>query len=309
MQKHNSEKGKSTLLKDLLVRKEIGFIMEAHSALSGRIVEEAGFEAIWASGLTISSLLGVRDRNEISWTQVLDVVEYISDATTIPILLDGDTGHGDFNNFSRLVKKLVQRKIGGVCIEDKLFPKVNSFIGENQELASISDFVSKIKAGQDAKLDKDFCIVARTEALVSGYGEAEALKRIDAYCKAGADAILIHSKSEDGNDVLNIINKYQYDCPIVIVPTKYYKVPTQKFVDAGVSAIIWANHTLRASIISMKEVVSEIYKSQSLLNVENNIASLSEVFRLNGENEFRELEKKYLNFHFDESSINSKEIA
>src|SRR5215831_13119071 len=126
---------KATQLKRLIQSEEMGFLMEAHSGLSARIAEEAGFAGIWASGLSISASLGVRDNNEASWTQVLEVVEFMSDATDIPILLDGDTGYGNFNNMRRLVKKLEQRDVAAVCIEDKLFPKTNSFIGcERQPL-------------------------------------------------------------------------------------------------------------------------------------------------------------------------------
>src|SRR5690348_11655815 len=110
---------KTTQFKQLLHSNEIEFLMEAHNGLSAKIVEETGFKGIWASGLSISAALGVRDNNEASWTQVLDVVEFMSDATTIPILLDGDTGYGNFNNMRRLVHKLEQRGVAAVCIEDK----------------------------------------------------------------------------------------------------------------------------------------------------------------------------------------------
>src|SRR5687768_9288073 len=118
---------KAARFHQLLHAPELAFACEAHNALSGRIVEEAGFQAIWASGLSISAALGVRDSNEASWTQVLEVLEFMADATTIPILVDGDTGYGNFNNMRRAVQKLIQRGIGGICIEDKLFPKTNSF--------------------------------------------------------------------------------------------------------------------------------------------------------------------------------------
>ena len=128
---------KTTQLKRLLNSQSLDFLMEAHNGLSAKIVEEAGFKAIWGSGLSISAQLGVRDNNEASWTQVLEVVEFMADATSIPILLDGDTGYGNFNNMQRLVKKLEQRGVAGVCIEDKLFPKTNSFIkGTAQPLAA-----------------------------------------------------------------------------------------------------------------------------------------------------------------------------
>ena len=155
--------------------------MEAHNGLSAKIVEEAGFEGIWASGLSMSAALGVRDSNEASWTQVLEMLEFMADATSVPILVDGDTGYGNFNNVRRLVKKLCQRGIAGVCIEDKLFPKTNSFIGENQPLADVDEFCGRIKAGKDSQSDDDFQIVARIEALIAGWGMDEALRRAEAY--------------------------------------------------------------------------------------------------------------------------------
>ncbi|MDT0635025.1 isocitrate lyase/phosphoenolpyruvate mutase family protein, partial [Spectribacter hydrogenooxidans] len=125
--------GKGRALRRLLASPDTEFLMEAHNGLSARIAQEAGFAGLWGSGLTLSAQAAVRDNNELSWTQVVDQLELMSDATDIPILLDGDTGYGDFNNLRRLVRKLEQRDIAGVCVEDKLFPKTNSFIrGETQ---------------------------------------------------------------------------------------------------------------------------------------------------------------------------------
>ena len=185
---------KTSKLKNLLKTQELDFIIEAHNGISARIAEEAGFKGIWASGLALSAQYGVRDNNEASWTQIVDMVEFMADVTSIPILLDGDTGYGNFNNMRRLVRKLEQRGIAGVCIEDKLFPKKNSFIsGEKQELADIDEFCGKIAAGKDSHLDPNFCIVARVEAYIAGWETKEAIRRAEAYHKAGADAILIHS--------------------------------------------------------------------------------------------------------------------
>ena len=148
----------------------LSFLMEAHNGLSAKIVEEAGFRGVWASGLTISAALGLRDSNEASWTQVLDVLEYMADATTLPILVDGDTGYGNFNNVRRLVRKLCERGLAGVCIEDKLFPKTNSFIGEAQPLADTDEFCGRIKAGKESKTDDEFVLAARLEVLIRGIG-------------------------------------------------------------------------------------------------------------------------------------------
>lgn len=119
---------KTSQLKRMILSNQLEFIMESHNGLSAKIVEETGFKGIWAGGLSISAALGVRDNNEASWTQVLEIVEFMTDATTIPILFDGDTGYGNFNNVRRLVRKLEQRDVAGLCIEDKIFPKCNSFI-------------------------------------------------------------------------------------------------------------------------------------------------------------------------------------
>ena len=168
---------KTTQFKQMLQSDQVEFLMEAHNGLSATIVEEAGFKGIWGSGLSISAALGVRDNNEASWTQVLDVMEFMSDATGIPILLDADTGYGNFNNVRRLVHKLEQRNVAAMCMEDKLFPKTNSFIGgEQQPLAAIDEFAGKIKAAKDTQSDPDFCVVARVEAFIAGWGLGEAIE-------------------------------------------------------------------------------------------------------------------------------------
>ena len=281
-------------LRDMLLSPGLEFLMEAHDGLSAKIVEEAGFKGVWASGLSVSAALGVRDSNEASWTQILEVLEFMADATALPILVDGDTGWGNFNNMRRAVAKLCQRGIAGICIEDKLFPKTNSFIGEGQPLAGIDEFCGKIKAGKDSQSDPDFAVVARVEALIAGWGLDEALKRAEAYHAAGADAILIHSKRSDAGEVLEFTRQWAGRCPVVIVPTKYYDTPTDDFRAAGVSVAIWANHNLRAAITAMRDVSRRIFRDQNLAGVEAGIASVGDIFELAGNSELAAAEKRYL---------------
>jgi phosphoenolpyruvate phosphomutase len=282
-------------LRNLLTSDRLEFLMEAHNGLSARIVSQAGFSAIWASGLAISAQYGVRDNNEASWTQVLEMLEFMADAGDLPILLDGDTGYGNFNNVRRLVRKLEQRGIAGVCIEDKQFPKTNSFIGgERQPLAEIDEFCGRIKAGKDSQSDPDFSIVARVEALIAGWGMDEALRRAEAYHAAGADAILIHSKLRRPDEILEFMREWGGRAPVVIVPTKYYSTPTEVFRNAGVSAVIWANHLVRAATAAMESVAQEICTTQTLVNVEDRIAPVSEIFRLQGAEEYERAERIYL---------------
>lgn len=289
-----SELRKTTRFRTMLTSPETSFIMEAHNGLSAKIVEETGFEGVWASGLSISTALGVRDSNEASWTQVLEVLEFMADATTVPILVDADTGYGNFNNFRRLVNKLIQRDIAAVCIEDKLFPKTNSFLGSNQPLADVDEFCGKIKAGKDAQMDDDFSVVARVEALIAGWGLDEALRRAEAYHEAGADAILIHSKESIADEILAFAKEWANRSPVVIVPTKYYATPTQHFRDAGINLIIWANHNLRAAITSMRETSRQIYENENLFWAEENVARLGDVFTIAGNAELADAEDRYL---------------
>jgi phosphoenolpyruvate phosphomutase len=286
---------KTTQLRNLLRSPQLEFLMEAHSGLSAKIVQEAGFKGIWGSGLSISAALGVRDSNEASWTQVVEVADFMNDATSLPILLDADTGYGNFNNVRRLVRKLEQRRIAGMCIEDKLFPKTNSFInGEQQSLSEIEEFTGKIKAAKDTQQDPDFCVIARLESLIVGHGVPEAVERAWAYHQAGADALLIHSKRPTPEQILAFMREWKQTCPVVIVPTSYFTTPVEVFEAAKISVVIWANHLMRASITAMQSAAAKIHRSRSLAEVENEIASLQEVFRLQEAAELEAAEAQYL---------------
>lgn len=290
-----SPSGKTTRLRQLLESAQLEYLMEAHNGISARVVEQAGFKGIWASGLALSAQYGVRDSNEASWTQIVDMLEFMSDITQIPILLDGDTGYGNFNNMRRLVKKLEQRGIAGVAIEDKQFPKLNSFIdGERQALADIDEFCGKIKAGKDSHEDADFCIVARVEALIAGWGMSEALRRAEAYHAAGADAILIHSKLSRPDEVLDFTREWDNRAPLVIVPTKYYSTPTDVFGQAGISVVIWANHMIRAAVAAMERIAAEVRETESVADIEDKIASVDRLFELQGADELTRAQQRYL---------------
>jgi phosphoenolpyruvate phosphomutase len=286
---------KASQLKNLLMSNQLEYFLESHNGLSAKIVQEAGFKGIWASGLAISSAFGVRDCNEASWTQVLETLEFMSDVTDIPILLDADTGYGNFNNVRRLIKKLEQRSVAGVCIEDKIFPKTNSFInGNSQSLAPVEEFCGKIKAAKDTQVDKDFCVVARTEAFIVGKGLEEALERCTKYYQAGADAVLVHSACTTAEQIILFMQHWQENCPVIIVPTAYYKTPTQVFKELGIRLILWANHMVRASIYQMQKVATIIYQQESVEMIDAEIVPLKEVFKLQNFEELHKAENKYL---------------
>ena len=287
---------RTTQLRRLVSRPEITFLMEAHDGVSARIAAEAGFEGVWASGLTMSASFGVRDNNELSWSQVVDHVAFMADAAgPVPVLIDGDTGYGNFNNMRRLVRKLEQAGVAGVTIEDKLFPKTNSFLrSELQPLADVEEFCGKIKAGKDSQADPDFVLVARVEALIAGWGLAEAIRRAEAYHLAGADAILIHSRQSSAAEIFAFLDEWANRAPVVLVPTKYWRTPTAEYRARGVSVVVWANHLLRAAISAMQATARRLHEDETLIEVEPQVAPLPEVFRLQGDEELEQAERRYL---------------
>jgi phosphoenolpyruvate phosphomutase len=283
----------STTLRKLILSNDLSFLMEAHDGLSAAIAERAGFKGLWASGLSISSALGYRDANEASWTQVVDVVERMVDATSVPILVDGDSGFGNFNNARIVAKKLEQRGASGVCLEDKGFPKMNSFVGDRHPLAEIDEFSGRLKAVKDTT-GSDFILVARIEALIAGHGLDEALVRADAYAEAGADAILIHSRKSVPDEILAFAKEWNNKLPVVIVPTKYYKTPVSAYREAGISTVIWANHSMRAAIAGMRDICGRIQSQESIAVIEDEVAGLEELFSLIRYDELASAEEQYL---------------
>lgn len=286
----------STNLRELINSNDLSFIMEAHDGMSAKVVEKTGFKAIWASGLSLSTSLGYRDNNELSFSQVADQCYHIARCVNIPVLVDCDTMYGDFNTARTALQLFERSGVGGVVIEDKVFPKKNSFLNNGLDaLADPEEFALKIRSLQDSKTDKDFVIIARVESFLVGAGLEDALKRARLYVDEGhADAILIHSKKPDGSEIMQFMETFDRDVPVVIVPTKYYTVPTAVWERLGVSSIIWANHNMRSALTAMRETCQKIYYDQSLMGVEDKIVSVSEVFRFQGNDELEKLEEIYL---------------
>jgi phosphoenolpyruvate phosphomutase len=166
--------------------------------------------------------------------------------------------------------------------------------GERQPLADVVEFAVKIAAGKDTQSDPNFCIVARVEALIAGWGMDEALRRAEAYRAAGADAILIHSKLSRPDEIVTFAREWARRSPLVIVPTRYYSTPTEVFREAGISTVIWANHLVRSAVSAMQSVAKEIFESQTLVNVEDRIVSVNEIFRLQDADEYSAAERLYL---------------
>jgi phosphoenolpyruvate phosphomutase len=283
---------KCDALSDLFNRSELDFLLGVHDALSARIAQDSGFPGVWISGLGLSAASGLRDSNELSWTQVMERVELISDRLAVPALVDIDTGYGDFNNVRLVMRRLERADIGGACIEDKLFPKTNSFIGDGQDLAMVEEFCGRIKAAKDT-VGSDVYLVARCEALVSGRPLEEALQRCHSYVDAGADAVLIHSKSSTPDQILSFAHAWQSHRPLAIVPTKFSQVPPATFNAAGISVAIWANQSLRAAISAMMSLSEALIEQRSMIDLESTIAHLDRVFELTDNGELEAAKLRY----------------
>lgn len=283
---------KCTALKTLIASK-MSILMEAHNGISAKIVEETGFSGIWASGFTMASALGLRDANELSWTQVLNNVEHIADAVGIPVLVDGDTGFGNFNNARRLVRKLEQRGVAGVCLEDKSYPKANSFSAAHHTLVTTQEFSGKIRAALDHRVDQDFCVVARTEALISGATITEALDRAEAYREAGAHAVLIHSKKADAAEVLEFARRWERRTPLIAIPTSYPTTMLDVLSAGGVTTVIWANQLFRGSVLAMRRIARQIHEQKSVAAIEGEIASVADILDLVDTTELLNAERRY----------------
>jgi phosphonopyruvate hydrolase len=270
--------------------------MAAHSPLSARLAEEAGFDGLWASGFELSALYGLADVSLISMTQHLDMVRAMAEQSALPIIADIDTGFGNAVNVIYAIAQYERAGAAAVVIEDKSFPKVTSLIADGrQELLRTEEFQGKIAAACAARKDNDFLIIGRTEALIAGLGEAEALKRARAYEAAGADMILVHSKQKTPDEVESFVRAWTGKVPIVIVPTAYPEMNEQRILALGkIRIVIYGNHAIRASVTAMKDVFARILRDRGIHNVNNDIVSVEEIFRLQNMEKIKADEGKFL---------------
>jgi phosphoenolpyruvate phosphomutase len=271
---------KAVNFRNLLAGPNLVRLAGAHSGISARLVECSGFPAIWASGLEISTSYGVPDAGILTMSELLDVARTMNETVRLPVIADCDTGFGEERNVQHMVRRYEAAGIAGVCIEDKQFPKFNSFVEGDQELAPIHLFQGKIKAAKNAQTSRDFLVIARVEAFIAGQEIGEALARAHAYADAGADAILMHSKDSSPAQVFAFARIWQERLPVIVVPTTYFRTQVREFEENGIKAVIYANHAMRASVRAMRQTLADIQTHGSTECVEDKIATISELFEL-----------------------------
>ncbi|MBX9697913.1 MAG: phosphonopyruvate hydrolase [Acetobacteraceae bacterium] len=256
--------------------------MSAHNPLSALLAEEAGFDAIWASGFELSAAYGVPDNSLLSYDRHLEMTRAMAERVAIPVIADLDTGHGNAINVQHVVAAYERAGVGAVVIEDKRFPKDTSLLeGGRQELVSIAEFQGKIEAACAARRDPALVVVARTEALIAGLGQQEALTRARAYVAAGADMILVHSKRKTPDEVLEFAAGWDGAVPLVLVPTAYPTLDEAAMRATGrIGVVIYGNHAIRAAVTAMRRVFRRIREDGGIRGADAEIVGVEEIFRL-----------------------------
>ena len=284
---------KSEVLRKDLESKPILKVGGAFDAMSAKLVEINGFDAIWAGSFAISATHALPDASILTMTEFLNVASNMEESCNIPIIADCDTGFGGLSNVSHMVKKYEKAGIAAVCIEDKIFPKQNSLLeNSKQELLPEKEFVAKIIAAQEAKENPNFMLIARTEALISGMGMKEAIKRANAYERAGADAILIHSKQDSPNEIFEFADTWGGTLPLVVVPTSFPIVKTDELISHEIKMIIYANQTLRVTHAIISKLLKQLKNSTSINDISIDMSSMQEIFQLQETYNIKKQEEK-----------------
>ena len=272
---------KSELLRKDLESKSILKVGGAFDAMSAKLVEINNFDAIWTGSFAISATHALPDASILTMTEFLNVSANIVESCKIPVIADCDTGYGGPSNVSHTVKKFENAGVAAICIEDKTFPKQNSLLKNGtQQLISEKEFVAKILAAKDAKINDNFMIIARTEALIAEVGMDEAIQRADAYENAGADAILIHSKKETPDEIIEFSELWKGNIPLVVVPTTYPTVSVEELIKNKFKMVIYANQSLRASYLAMNKVLKEIKNSERISEIKQEMTTMEKIFEL-----------------------------
>ena len=280
-------------LRQLLNLTPVVKVMEAHSGITGLIVEKTvveengelnQFDAMWVSSLCDSTAKGKPDIELVDMSSRLRTIDDIMEVTTKPIILDGDTG-GLTEHFVYNVRTLERMGVSAVIIEDKTGLKKNSLFGTDvvQTQDAIENFCEKISAGKKAQLTDEFMIIARIESLILEKGMEDALERAFAYVKAGADGIMIHSRKKDPAEILEFCNKFRAknkETPIVVVPSSFNTITEKELSDNGVNIVIYANQLTRSAFPAMQKTAEDILRYHRAKEVDDRLMSIKDIITL-----------------------------
>jgi PEP phosphonomutase and related enzymes len=284
-------------IKEMLKRPDASVLFGVHNALGAKIAEEAGADGLWISSFEVHTAARLPDADILGTQDYVNIVAQIVDRVQIPVLVDGNAGGGNAINTIRLVREFEKAGAQGMCIEDNPYPKRCSFYsGMQEQLELVDTFGGKILASVEKRLDPDFVVVARTEALNKGLGLDTAIERSKAYAAAGAEAILIHHKESDPQPVLDFAQRWYEteSAPLVCVPTTYKDVSYETLNDAGFKVIIFANYGVRAIVKALRDTFGTVMENKRLADADDQVVTMDEIFTLIYLDELKENETRYV---------------
>ena len=285
-------KSRVSILQRLIEVKKLVRVIEAHSPLAGLIAENAKhkkgkivneYDGMWSSSLTESLMRGKPDNQSVELSTRITALNELMDVTTKPVVFDADNG-GRIEHLSYKINSLERLGVSAIVLEDKIGLKKNSLFRDqnNAQQDSIRNFSKKLKVASKSKRSENFLIIARIESFILGKGLNDALKRAKAYSNSGADAILIHSKKDNPEEIFKfskIYNKFSNAKILVAVPSSYSKTLEKNLINNGFKVVIYANHMLRASYLSMNKVANNILRDSRSFESEKSIAKISDLLK------------------------------
>lgn len=279
-------------LRRLLAERAAVRFVGVHDGLSARLAEQAGARALWVSGLCISLSKALPDDESVTYETLARRIEDIRRGSVLPVLADGNTGFGGPQVVGHLIRVLESRGADGVSLEDKAYPRQNSFADTDGPfpLEDPAAYAEKLRRARAARRSEDFLLVARTEGLIAGESLEQVLARAETYCAAGADAIIVHSKADHPGEVLAFARAWRNRTPVVVIPTTYPGLSFAAAAEAGVSGVICANQLMRATIQAGEEYLRQLVKADSIAESETALSSLSgllDLVRTFGQDEVR----------------------
>jgi phosphoenolpyruvate phosphomutase len=257
----------------------------AHDAMTAQLIEAHGFDAVWVSGLGVSTMTyAVPDLNLVTMSEMLAAAARVDAVTSLPVVVDCDNGYGGLSNLVRTVREFERLGISAICVEDNTFPKRNSlFVGETErDLIPAEEQARRIRAAKSAQETESFVFIARVEALIAGLGVADACERADAYVEAGADAILIHSRDKTLSEIEGFLAEWSGlgTVPLVAVPTLFPTFTVEQLGERGFGMVIFANQTMRAAVRAMEETLATLASERNAAAVDPTIAPVDHIFEL-----------------------------
>lgn len=276
-------------LRTLLTQPRIARLIGARDGLTAKIAEQVGFDGLWASSFELSATHGLPDISLLGMTDYLTAAVAINACASVPVLADCDTGFGGRANIAHLVKRYESAGIAGVCIEDKRFPKRNSFLDGRHVLENAEEFAARIGIAKSAQAGEDFVVVARLESFIAGMGIDETMRRAHMYADMGADAVMVHSRKCGPEEIIEFLDRWEQRLPVVVVPTTYPNWTEAEAERHGVSMVIYANYGLRASVRAIRDAMLSIIAHGAAASLENPVASVNEIFDLVGMSQWEAL--------------------